>query len=693
MNSLVVSTGGGDQAVIEEVQRLTWPQFAERLTKEPREVNDKAHAGWYIPAEFDPAYRHSDNFVARYAITFDFDKVNLDTWGEVILAWENLAFALYTTYSHTLENPRFRVVMPLSRPTGFDEFQAVARKLAEDVGIELVARESFVPAQMMYCPARKLGGLWASHINKGDFVNVDDVLAEYPDWTIKASWPRRRDGDPVHAAADEKVDPRNKPGIIGEFNRTFTVSEAIQKFALPYTPTNTPGRWTYTAGSRPEGAIEYDDGLKFHSHHDTDPARGQNSAFDLVRLHKFGGLDTDAGEAPVTSRPSYKAMVGLIDSTAEIRSERAAAELEDLGELPRVTEELTLRDDGNTKARFAVHSASEFGSGPPMDWVVRGLLPRAELAVIYGESGSGKSFLALDLCGAITRGIEWRSKRTAKGRVVYVCAEGAGGFKARLKAYARGHEVELAELPSVISDAPNLLDPKDAAAITQAILGWGQVDVIVIDTLSATTPGGNENSGEDMGLVVSHCKFLHRKTGALVVLIHHSGKDATRGARGWSGLRAAADAEIEITRNGDYRSATITKMKDGSDGESLSFKLKVIPLGVDAEGQEESSCVIEHVENAPDAARAGKQKPGGRHEVVVLDVLKTVAPSGSVDLQDLRDGYLAKMPAAGETDKNRKRDFKRALENLCSKRLAHMHAGDRVSLTSLVTSGDAGWLE
>lgn len=107
-----------------------------------------------------------------------------------------------------------------------------------------------------------------------------------------------------------------------------------------------------------------------------------------------------------------------------------------------------------------------------MDWVVRGMLPRAELAVIYGESGSGKSFLALDLCAAVTRGIQWRAKRVARGRVVYVCAEGAGGFKARLKAYARGHEVELAELPAVISDAPNLLEPKEAAAITKAIVDW-----------------------------------------------------------------------------------------------------------------------------------------------------------------------------------------------------------------------------
>jgi hypothetical protein len=275
--------------------------------------------------------------------------------------------------------------------------------------------------------------------------------------------------------------------------------------------------------------------------------------------------------------------------------------------------------------------------------------------------------------------------------VAYVCAEGAGGFKTRLKAYALGHKVELAELPAVISDAPNLLNPKDAAEITASIVAYGEVDVIIIDTLSATTPGGNENSGEDMGLVLSHCKFLHRKTGALVVLIHHSGKDSTRGARGWSGLRAAADAEIEVTRNGDYRAATITKMKDGGDGEALNFKLKVVPLGFDSDGEELSSCIIEHVDAAPSEPMA-RLKPNGKHEQAMLDMLKIMAPSGTCDYNDLVEGYLKKMPAGESSRAQRRSRAKGALEGLCAKRLAHMHGDDRVSLSSLITTDSTGWL-
>lgn len=230
---LTVSFGTVSPAVVTSVRRLEWEAFAAWLIKEPPEVEDKADRGWYIPAEFSPAYRDSQNFVARHAITFDFDKVGIDTWGDAINAWSELSFAMYTTFSHVPDAPRFRVVMPLSRPAGYDEFQAVARKVACDVGIELLARESFVPCQMMYAPARKLGGSFATHLNPGAWLDVDAVLAEYADWTDVTSWPRRKDGDPV-APSGERVDAREKLGIIGEFNRAFPISVAIEKFLLPY---------------------------------------------------------------------------------------------------------------------------------------------------------------------------------------------------------------------------------------------------------------------------------------------------------------------------------------------------------------------------------------------------------------------------------------------------------------------------
>ena len=625
------------------VKVMQWAQLAGALTAEPPESEDKASQRLVHPGKFQcSAYRHGDNFVSRDAITFDFDHVGMESWATVRQALDGLTLCMYTTHSHNENASRFRVVVPLSRPTSFDEFQAISRKLAARFGIELAARESFTPPQMTYLPLRSPRGLFDSFIQNGSWADVDAILAEYQDWTNPTQWPRRASGDEVHAPIDGQTPPDQKEGAVGRFCRAFRIGEAIAKFDLPYKPGQTTDRWTYTLGSVAEGAVEYDGGLKLHSHHDTDPARGQQNAFDAVRLHRFGHLDVGTDRSiQVQELPSYRAMVELVSSLPECSEAKASDEFEDLGPLPAVTEEVEVHGAVATE-RFLVRSAEEFGSGPPVEWIVRGVLPRAELAVVYGESGSGKSFLALDLCAAITRGLVWRDKRTHIGRVVYVCAEGAGGFKGRLRAYASRHNVSLAELPAVIADAPNLLEQTDAAALYGAIIKWGKPDVIVIDTLSATTPGGNENSGEDMGRVLSHCKLLHRKTGALVVLIHHSGKDATKGARGWSGLRAAADAEIEVTRNGDFRAATVTKLKDAGDFEQFSFKLNVVPLGEDADGEPVSSCVVEHIDAAP--AEHGTKPVLKGLPKMVIDTLRTMAPSGTCNVDDLVEGVKIKLP-------------------------------------------------
>ena len=522
------------------------------------------------------------------------------------------------------------------------------------------------------------------------FLDVDQVLGEYADWTDQSSWPRRSSGDEVHEAAETQTPPDEKDGTVGRFCKAFTVGEAIEKFGLPYTRSATDGRWTYTLGSVAEGAVEYDRGLKFHSFHDTDPAHGQCNAFDLLRLHRFGKSDIDIpATTAIQDRPSYRQMAAFVASLPECGDRRADEEFDDLGPLPAVTEEVVVNEAGIE--RFHVYTAGEFSSGPALGWIVRGVLPRAELAVIYGESGSGKSFLTLDLCAAITRGLAWREKRTTKGSVVYVCAEGAGGFKARLKAYASRYGVGFAELPAVVPDAPNLLEQTDAAALYGAIVKWGKPDVIVIDTLSATTPGGNENSGEDMGRVLSHCKLLHRKTGALVVLIHHSGKDATKGARGWSGLRAAADAEIEVTRNGDFRAATVTKLKDAGDFEQFSFKLNVVPLGVDADGEPVSSCVVEHLDTAP--TEAGRKVALKGFPKQVLDVLSIMAPSGTCNVDDLVDGVIKNMVRPEGRDIRRQRVKEAIARSLLPGGHAFMHSEDRIGLTNVKQLEDEpAWL-
>ena len=234
--TLVISYGapGADAAMarITVTKQQTWPEYM-RVLSNPQVGADKASRGWSVPAKFSPAYRHGDNFVARYALTFDYDHVtpaDMATLTEAYSTFEHLA---YTTHSHTAEKPRWRYVFPLSRPASHDEFQAVSRAVAAYAGIELIAAESFKPSQMMFLPVVKAADQFRVVHNRGMLVDVDAVLGDYDDWTDRTQWPRRREGDGVHEG-DESVDPTKKPGIVGDFCRAYRISEAIEAFGLPY---------------------------------------------------------------------------------------------------------------------------------------------------------------------------------------------------------------------------------------------------------------------------------------------------------------------------------------------------------------------------------------------------------------------------------------------------------------------------
>lgn len=255
------------------------------------------------------------------------------------------------------------------------------------------------------------------------------------------------------------------------------------------------------------------------------------------------------------------------------------------------------KEDEGKPSKYQFKQAAEFTKGKRGRYIVKGVLPEAALGVIYGASTAGKTFFVLDLVMAVARGTEWRGRRVHQGAVAYICAEGEAGFRDRLTAYGRsaedGNPIDLSEVPlHVLGAAPNFLLVPDVKELIKAAKTLGPLKIIVVDTFAQVMPGGNENAGNDVGLALAHCRALHAATGALVILIHHSGKDESKGARGWSGLRAAADVEIEVARADDDRSATVTKLKDGEDGGSFGFKLEVVNLDHDEDGDVITSCVV-----------------------------------------------------------------------------------------------------
>jgi hypothetical protein len=328
--------------------------------------------------------------------------------------------------------------------------------------------------------------------------------------------------------------------------------------------------------------------------------------------------------------------------------------------------------DLSASDRFQVIPAGEFIRRPRPGYIVKGFIPWADLGVIYGASGDGKSFVMIDICMAIARGVPWRGLKVKQGRVVYICAEGAGGFRNRLEAYATHNGISLAGIPfGVIQATPNLLDPAQVKALCASILKEGAA-VIVVDTFAQTTPGANENSAEDMGKAISNIRAVGRAVKAVVILVHHAGKDASKGARGWSGIKAAADFEIEITRDGDNRAINTTKQKDADDGRSWPFRLETVPIGMDDDGDVVESCVIVESDVQVEAGVRGGGRGAaskvkfGPWEQAVLDTYAELAVGGDVLKSELVMTTADKMTAP-ESLKIRRATALRAVKKLCDR--------------------------
>ena len=234
----------------------------------------------------------------------------------------------------------------------------------------------------------------------------------------------------------------------------------------------------------------------------------------------------------------------------------------------------------------------------PADELLEGTLIEGDGSILYGDSNSGKTFFVIDMACAIARGIDWMGRKTEPGLVVYLAAESPPSIKRRLQAYQKHHDVRIKNF-AIVQNPINLFDgDTDTTAIIDLInfiekKYKQKVRFIVGDTLARLSAGANENLGQDMGVVVHHFDRIRSECNAHFMLIHHSGKNAAAGARGWSGVRAAVDTEIEVTDSASGRCAEITKQRDlGSKGIRIGFKLETITLGLTKWKSPATSCVV-----------------------------------------------------------------------------------------------------
>jgi KaiC/GvpD/RAD55 family RecA-like ATPase len=259
----------------------------------------------------------------------------------------------------------------------------------------------------------------------------------------------------------------------------------------------------------------------------------------------------------------------------------------------------------------------------PPDELVEGLLTAGDGSVLYGDSNSGKTFFVIDMACAVARGAAWMGRNTEPGLVVYLAAESPQSVRSRLQAYQRHHGVKVPNFAIVQSP----IDLFDGEADTEAVIAvvrelerqrGCKARLIVGDTLARLSAGANENAGQDMGLVVRRFDRIRSACKAHFLLVHHSGKAAANGARGWSGIRAAVDTEIEVTDSPQGRCAEITKQRDlSTKGDRIGFRLDTVTLGSTKWGAAATSCVVV----AADAPDKPKGKRMGECDGAVLEFL------------------------------------------------------------------------
>lgn len=269
-------------------------------------------------------------------------------------------------------------------------------------------------------------------------------------------------------------------------------------------------------------------------------------------------------------------------------------------------------EDAPGAARFnflSFHDAASTALDQSTRPLIKGLLDQQAMTVLYGESNVGKTFIALDIAYHIWTGVDYDGMRTTQGDVIYIAAEGGTGILKRVRALAVQRNPTRKEGFHILRSQVNLLDPTaDLGDLVAAINGaCERPALIVVDTLSRVLAGGDENSSTDMGALVRNLDAIREKTTAHVMVIHHTGKDKAKGARGHSLLRAATDTEIEVTDG----FVTVTKQRDLEKSWSTGFKLRQVPLGFDADGDPVNGAVVdlcppEDVVSAPTAEGGGE---------------------------------------------------------------------------------------
>ena len=356
---LTISVGNSRKDMNWKPQKLTIGELWDRLKVPARgtetiaqylqmkkvQQDELKDVGGFMAGTLNGTRRKASAVTGRDVVTLDFDTIPAYSTEAVISTVDTLgcAYAVYSTRKHIETAPRLRILLPLDRTVSADEYEPIARKVAEKIGIHMADPTTFEASRLMFWPSCSSDSEYVFRYRDAPLLSADVILASYTDWRDFSSWPQVPGAVSYQKMAMKQGDPDTKPGVVGAFNRAYgDVFNVIDRL-LPgiYEPVDSdPNRFTYLGGSTTGGAVVYDNGKFLFSHHATDPCGGKLvNCFDLVRLHKFGDKDDSAAVGTPNNRlPSFTAMCefAVADSLcsalmAKERHEEAVKDFEGVG--------------------------------------------------------------------------------------------------------------------------------------------------------------------------------------------------------------------------------------------------------------------------------------------------------------------------------------------------------------------------
>lgn len=580
-----------------ENRQLSWEDFKE-LFKETKRTSETVEeyknmtkeeqvkakdVGGFI-CGYVEGVRKKENVLNRSMITLDMDHDPFNIWDIITFIFDYKCL-IYSTHTHTPDSPRLRLIIPLDRNVTTDEYQAIARMVAKEIddSMEIFDNTTYEFSRLMFSPSTPYDGEYIFEYQDGETLKADEVLNKYTfGWEFSEHWPRSKSekAKRIKKSGDKVQDPRTKTGYIGAFCRAYTIHEAIETFLSDvYEPGSKEDRYKYIKGESADGLQVYDEVLAF-SHQDSDKISGKGTvnAFDLVRLHLFGDLDSEEDLLNLETKDlkSFKKMCEFVCNDDKAKAELVTEDFEKVDK-----NEINYKKNNTRDIEF-LPLAESLHKDPIREYkfLVNRLLYDNAINLISGDPKTYKTYVAIDIAlGVITGESTIGHKVLKKGKVLMISTE--FDVRQRFIDLLKGRGInDISVLNNVItfmydSSVDTFQWNKDLKTL-ENVLEKEKPKLLILDPLSYIFDG-DINKGDEVGEFFKELKTLVRKYDLSVLMVHHNNRMSEtkrmNNVSGSSAITRFVDSIIYLERFKEDEEQDINKTDEELDEEIKPIKL------------------------------------------------------------------------------------------------------------------------